>query len=87
VLLLGFVAYTNRRPASPLSPGALMQNDLVKQDLPFGAATITPQPAMTQKPSPGTQGKPSPSRRSADQTPRAKPQPSTAKLKRPSEME
>ena len=50
LVLLGFVAFANRRPASPLSPGALMQNDSVKQDKPFGAATITPRPATVPKP-------------------------------------
>ena len=49
VLLLGFFAYVNRRPASPLSPGALINNGSVKQDIPFGATTITPPPA-TPKP-------------------------------------
>jgi len=39
LVLLGFVAYANRRPAAPLGSGALGD---VKQDVPFGTATITP---------------------------------------------
>jgi len=46
LLLLGFVGYANRRPASQLLPGAL-RND-VKQDVPFGAATITPPAAASE---------------------------------------
>jgi len=50
LLLLGFVAYSNRRPASPLLPGALMMNTSVKQEVPFGPVTLTP--AAASKPSP-----------------------------------
>jgi hypothetical protein len=81
LLLLGFIAYANRRPASPLSPGALMLNGSVKQEVPFGPVTITP-------PTAGVKTKPSPVRPAA-QTPRRKPQPvvSAAKLKHDSDTE
>lgn len=117
LLLLGFVAYANRRSASPLSPGILMKD--VKQTVPFGAATINP-PAATSKPVVATPaGKHSPAVRRANQmlpaarpgarrlhrplqddslgdneivvrhlkSPPPKPQPSTAKLKRHSDLE
>ncbi len=75
LLLLGFVAYANRRPASPLAPGTLMMNGSAK-NAPFGPATITPS-AATPKPSPVPPAntapavrpaipKPSAARRSAD---------------------
>jgi hypothetical protein len=121
LLLLAFVAYANRRPASPLAPGALMRDGWVKQGLPFGPATITPPPAaVVSKPSasvpakaspvvqPATR-KPSAGRRdpqahrrsprhdsSAEEDevvvrrltpPRARPQPSTAKLKQHSDTD
>jgi hypothetical protein len=53
LLLLGFVAYANRRPASPFPPGALLKNESVKQDVPFGTATVVPSAARPQ-PSPVT---------------------------------
>jgi len=84
LLLLGFVAYANRRPASPLSPGALMLGTSVKQEVPFGPVTITP-PA----PSPvAAIPKPSPARPSA-RVPRRGPQPTaaTARLNHDSETE
>jgi hypothetical protein len=120
LLLLAFVAYANRRPASPLSPAALMRDGQVKQDLPFGPATITPAPAAgvpkpsasmaakassavrpaTRKPSAGRRGAQQLRRPSRDDSPaedevvvrhstppRAGPQPSTAKLKRHSDMD
>lgn len=82
LLLLGFVAYANRRPASPLSPGALIRE--VKQDVPFGAATITP-PAATSKPVVGTPAsKRSPALRRATQ-PRPATQAGARQLRRPSQ--
>lgn len=96
LLLLGFVAYANRRPASRLSPGTLMMNGSVKQAVPFGPATITPS-ASTLKPSSVTPAntapavrpatpKPSAGRRSADLHRRPPPDDSsTAKLKQQSE--
>jgi hypothetical protein len=107
LVIMGFVAYANRRPASPLPAGALTN---VKQDVPFGPATITPSlPAS--KPSPA--GKRSAAVRTASRKPSAgqgihhssrddvqddvvvrhlqpaqsKPQPSTAKLKRHSDLD
>jgi hypothetical protein len=72
LVLLGFIAFANRRPASPLSPGALMRNQSVKQDTPFGAATITPAPATAPKPSAAVApAKTSPAARSATAKPRA----------------
>jgi len=50
LLALGFVAYANRRPASPLSPAALIMNESMKQDVPFGPVTLTP-PAAASRPS------------------------------------
>src|SRR5208337_1277416 len=50
LLLLGFVAYANRRPASPLAPGASLMNGSVKQAVPFDPATTTPS-AATRNPS------------------------------------
>ena len=88
MLLLGFVAYVNRRPASPLSPGALMLNTSVKQEVPFGPVTIMPA-AAAPKPSPvAAIPKPSPARPSA-RVPRRGPQPiaSTAKLPHDSDTE
>jgi hypothetical protein len=96
LLLLGFIAYANRRPASRLSPGALMMNGSVKQAVPFDPATITP-PASTPRSSPDTAAntapavrpatpKPSAGRRSADLHRRPSQDDSpTAKLKQQSE--
>jgi hypothetical protein len=76
LVLLGFVAFANRRPASPLSPGALMRNDSVKQAKPFGAATIAP-PATAAKqsaaaaPAKTAPAKTSPAVRSTPQKPRS----------------
>jgi hypothetical protein len=50
LVVLGLVANANRRPASPLSPGALMLNTLVKQEVPFGPVTITPPAAPEPSP-------------------------------------
>ncbi len=72
MLLLGFIAYANRRPASPLSPGALMKNELVRQDVPFGAATITAAPvAVVPKPRASVPVKASPALRPATRKPSA----------------
>jgi hypothetical protein len=72
LVLLGFVAFANRRPASPLSPGALMKNQSVKQDTPFGAATISPAPVTTAKPrAAAAPAKTSPAVRSTTQKPRS----------------
>jgi hypothetical protein len=120
LLLLAFVAYANRRPASPLSPAVLMRDGQVKQNLPFGPATIMPAAAaVVPKPSASTAAKaptvvrpatrkPSAGRRSAQPLrrptrddspaedeavvrhftpPRARPQPSTAKLKQYSDTD
>ncbi|MGA9210865.1 MAG: hypothetical protein WB347_23960 [Terriglobales bacterium] len=71
LLLLGFVVYANRRPASPLGPSASPMNQSVK-DLPFGPAAITPPAARPLPPAttaPGvrpTTPKPSAARRRAD---------------------
>jgi len=76
LLLLAFAAYAFRRPASPLAPGALLLNQNVKQNTPFGPVTITPSAALS-KPSPvppantapavrPTTPKPSAARRRAD---------------------
>ena len=98
LLLLGFVAYANRRPASPLAPGALLMNGSVKQSVPFGPATITPS-AATPKPSPVPPAnaapaarpktpKPSAARRSADLHRRpSRDDSSTAKLKQDPDAE
>jgi len=98
LLPLGFVAYANRRPASPLPPGALMRNGSMKQGVPFGPATITPPPA-TPKPSPVPPANPAPAvrpatpkpsaaRRSADLHRRpSRDNSSTAKLTQQSDME
>ena len=98
LLLLGFVAYANRRPASPLAPGASLMNGSVKQSLPFSPATITPS-AATSNPSPvppantapavrPTTPKPSAARRSADLHRRpSRDDSSTAKLKEQSDTE
>ncbi|MGC2324050.1 MAG: hypothetical protein WA463_15570 [Terriglobales bacterium] len=110
LLIMGFVAYANRRPASPFLPGVLTN---VKQDVPFGAATITPSPVVSQrnpagrrpaamrlenrKPSAAQPGVRRSSRDNSQdevvvrrlQPPQAKPQPqpSTAKLKRHSDLD
>jgi len=98
LLLLGFVAYANRRPASPLAPGALLMNGSVKQAVPFDPATITPS-AATPKPSPVPPAnaapaarpktpKPSAARRSADLHRRpSRDDSSTAKLKQDPDAE
>jgi hypothetical protein len=65
VALVGFVAYDNRRPASPLSPGALMMNGSIKQEVPFGPVTITPPAAAVPKPSPVVKGRVQPAVRPA----------------------
>ncbi len=51
VVLLGFLTYANRRPPSPPSPGAMMNNGSIKQGMPSGAASIMPTPAVVPKPS------------------------------------
>jgi len=90
VALVGFVAYANRRPASPLSPGALMLSASVKQEVPFGPVTITP-PATAPNPSPvaAVLTKTSPVVRPTARMTRRKPLPnaSTARLKHDSETE
>jgi hypothetical protein len=98
LLLLGFVAYANRRPASPLAPGASLMNGSVTQAAPFDPATITPS-AATPKPSPDTPvntapavrpatPKPSAARRSADLHRRpSRDDSSAAKLKQQSDVE
>jgi len=97
LLLLGFVAYANRRLASPLAPGALMMNGSVKRAVPFDPATTTPS-AATPKPSlvppaktaPAvrpTTPKPSAARRSADLHRPSRDDSSTAKLKQQSDTE
>ena len=74
LVVLGLVANANRRPASPLSPGALIRNTSLQQDVPLGPVTITPPAAALPKPRPGVnrrilpavrpaQAKPGPSRR------------------------
>ena len=68
LVVLG-LAFTNRRPALPLSPGALMKDGWVKQDVPFGTATITPLPKP--KPSPVTTAKSSPGTHPANRKPSA----------------
>ena len=78
VALLGFVAYANRRPASPLSPGALMMNGSIKQDVPFGPVTITPPAAAAPKPSPVVKGRGQPAVRPAGVKPGAGPPSSVA---------
>ena len=78
VALLGFVAYTNRRPASPLSPGALMMNGSIKQDVPFGPVTITPPAAAAPKPSPVVKGRGQPAVRPTRVKPGAGPPSSVA---------
>ena len=54
LVVLGLVAFNSQRPALPLSPDALMKDGYVKQDLPFGAAILTPPPTsqVTTKKSP-----------------------------------
>ncbi len=53
LFVLGIVAYANRRPASPLSLGALTRGASTQQQAPFGAATVTPPaPVAAPKPSP-----------------------------------
>jgi len=69
VLLIGFVAYVYRRPASPLPPGALLMNRTAKQDVPFGPVSIT-SPA-TVKSGPGTAATTSPAPRPAIPKPSA----------------
>lgn len=109
LVLMGFVAYANRRPASPLPLSALRD---VKQDVPFGAASITPMAAAS-KPKTVIQGnkrsaavrlanrkpsggQPGARRSSRDDAPNevvvrhlqpTQPQPSTAKLKRHSDLD
>lgn len=104
LLLLGFVAYANRRPASQLLPGGI---GAVRQDLPFGAATITPPapPPQTRasahaKTSPAVRSgyrKPGPAPRRSSRgdsddvvvrhLPQSQPQPTTANLKRHSDVD
>ena len=43
-VMLGWGAYASRRPASPLSPGVLMQSPKIVQQVPFGPASVAPQP-------------------------------------------
>jgi len=82
LLLLGYIAYANRRPASPLPPGALMMNGSIKQDVPFGPVTITPPAAAAPKPSPAVKGRGQPAVRPARVKPGAGP-PSSVAANRP----
>jgi hypothetical protein len=53
VLALGWGAYENRTPAQPLSNSELVRGQAIKQDVPFGPASITPQPQqVTANPTP-----------------------------------
>jgi hypothetical protein len=52
VLLLGFIAYANRRPASPLTPWDLLHNHSIRQEVPFGAATIPGAPVAARPAAP-----------------------------------
>lgn len=80
LLIMGFVAYANRRPVSPLLPGALTN---VKQDVPFGAASVTPS-AIASQPSRVPPGKRSAAVRVANRKPLAG-QPAARQLRRPSQ--
>jgi hypothetical protein len=68
LLVVFGLAFSNRRPASLLSPGVLMKDGWVKQDVPFGTATITPLP----KPTPVTPAKSSPGMHPANRKPSAR---------------
>ena len=84
LLVLGFVAYANRRPASPLSPGALMMNTSINQEVPFGPVTIMPRAAVSKGSSlAAVPAKTSPVMRPATRASRGKPRPTaaTARLK------
>lgn len=70
LVVLGLIANANRRPASPLSPGALMQNTALQQEVPFGPVTITP-PAAAPKPSAVVNGRTQPAVRPAHRKPGA----------------
>jgi len=90
LLVLGFVAYANRRPASPLSPGALMMNGSINQEVPFGPVTIMPPTAVSKGSSlAAVPAKTSPVMRPATRASRGKPRPTaaTARLKQDSETE
>jgi hypothetical protein len=71
IAMLGFVAYANRRPASPLSPAALIMNESMKQEVPFGAVTLTP-PAAASRPSLIANGSTRPAVRSTQGWPRGR---------------
>jgi len=75
LLLAGFVAYANRRPASQFLPEAPQQ---VRQDVPFGAATAAPVLAGAK---PATAGKHSTAARPASRKPSAA-QPSARRASR-----
>jgi len=75
--LLGFVAYANRRPASPLSPADLIMNESMKQEVPFGPVTLTP-PAAAPKPSLIANGRIRPAARSTQGKPGGNRQPASS---------
>lgn len=75
LVALGWGAYQNRTPAAPLSNQQRVRGEAIQQDVPFGAATIKPQPRTTaapkaapqqkaaeQKPAPAGAPKPAPKR-------------------------
>lgn len=95
-LLAGFVAYAYRRPASPLASGALLLNQNVKQNVPFGPVTITPSAApnagsaapSTASPAPRPAiPKPSAARRAAKLRWRPRQDASTANLNQQSDIQ
>lgn len=80
LLIMGFVAYANRRPVSPFLPGALTN---VKQDVPFGAASVTPS-AIAAPPRRVAPGKRPAAAHAANRKPPAG-QPAARQLRRPSQ--
>jgi len=74
LLALGFVAYANRRPASPLSPADLIMDGSMKQEVPFGPVTLTP-PAAASRPSLIANGRIRPAARSTQGKPGGNRQP------------
>jgi hypothetical protein len=52
LIAAGVIAYANRRPAAPLSNSDLVKSQSVRQQTPFGPATVAPPPPAPPKPTP-----------------------------------
>ena len=52
LLTAGWLAYANRRPASPLPESTLQQSNSIQEQVPFGPAKLAPAKASTARTAP-----------------------------------